>query len=189
MWLVLTYGSEKWVLIWKTGRRLTVVQVVTEWWMLWVTNRERICYSLSWATDSREQCNLEKHRTWNDPGQVTWLQEEMTERTSWWSMAVKGMRLGRSSQQRPRAPKGKIRSGLGWGWTLPTPGEGEMKANNLPGLQLVQLCFARLHPTWSIRHSTRSSWKLSSVDINSLLWRHESKLNIVVYFVPHNKDF
>lgn len=25
--------------------------------------------------------------------------------------------------------------------------------------------------------------------INSLLWRHESKLNIVVYFVPHNKDF
>lgn len=71
MRLVLTYGSEKWVLIWKTGRRLTLVQVVTEWLIPGVTNRERKCNSFSWATDSREQCNLEKYRTETDLVEVT----------------------------------------------------------------------------------------------------------------------
>lgn len=28
-----------------------------------LSNRERICNSFNWATDSKEQCNLEKHRT------------------------------------------------------------------------------------------------------------------------------
>lgn len=187
MWLVLTYGSEKWVLIWKTGRRLTVVQVVTEWLMLWVTNRERICNSLSWATDSREQCNLEKHRTWNDPGQVTWLQEEMTERTSWWSMAVKGMHLGRSSQQRLRAPMGKIRSGLGWGQTPPTP-EGKWRLTIFLGLSWCNfdlLAYIWLGASDTLLETLENCHLLI---IDSLLWKHESKLNIV-YFVPHNKNF
>lgn len=61
LWLVLTSGSEKCILIWKTGRRLTVVQVVIEWLIFGVTNTERICNSFSWATaDYRLQHNLEK---------------------------------------------------------------------------------------------------------------------------------
>lgn len=118
MWLVLTYGSEKWVLIWKTGRGLMVVQVVTEWLILWVTNRERLCNSFSWATDPREKCNLEKYRTWNDPGQVIWLQEEMTDRISWWSNSSKRDTLGK--EWSAKALMGQIRNDWGWGWALST---------------------------------------------------------------------
>lgn len=112
-------GSEKWVLIWKTGRRSTVVQVVTEWLIIWVTNRERLCDSCSWATDSREQCNLEKYRTWDDPGQVTWLQEEMTDRISRWSNGNNRDALGK--EKVAEALGGQIRNGWGWDWALSTP--------------------------------------------------------------------
>lgn len=144
MWLVLTYGSEKWVLIWKTGRRLTVVQVVTEWLILWVTNRERICNSFSWATDSRKQCDLEKHRTWSDPGQVTWLQGEMTDKTNWWSNGSQRDALGKEQWAEAKGSNEANQKWLRLGVdTVHT--RGEMKDNNLPGLKLVQLWFAHLH--------------------------------------------
>lgn len=112
IWLVLTYGSEKWVLIWKTGRRLTVVQVVTGWLILWVTNRERIYNSFSWATDSKEQCNLEKYRIWNDPGQVTWFYEKMTDRTSWWSNGSRRDVLGREEPAEAKGSDGATQKWL-----------------------------------------------------------------------------
>lgn len=153
MWLVLTYGSEKWVLIWKTGRRLTVVQVVTEWWILWVTNRERICTSFSWATDSREQCNLEKYRTWNDSGKVTWLQEEMTDRTNQWSNGSQRDELGMEPPAEAKGYNGANRKWPRLGMNI-IHTQGEMQATQLPGLKSVQLWFAHLPPIWSIRDSS-----------------------------------
>lgn len=110
------------------------------------TNRERIRTSFSWATDSREQCNLEKYRTWNDSGKVTWLQEEMTDRTSWWSNGSQRDVLGKEQTAEAQGCNGASQRWLRLGMNTAHT-QGEMKANSLPRFKLVQLASAQLPPT------------------------------------------
>lgn len=124
-------------------------KVVTEWLIAWVTTRERLCNSCSWATDSREQCNLEKYRTWNDPGQVTWLQEEMTDTRSWWSNGNKGCT---GKEQLAEAPRGANQKWLRLGMNLVHTQEGR-RGIIFPGLSWYSSNLLTYGLTWRLRNS------------------------------------